>query len=254
MIEFRSAFGTPGNYLFRVLPELRYKPRRPFLDAGIPSKETNMNKLVCICSGRLRLVPLLGVLFAACWQPVGAQELDEVTKECAECHGDNGISTEKDVPTIAGMSAFYLEEQLLAYKDEERPCHKTRYRSGDTSRPETTMCEIAAKLDEDTITALAEHYAELPYAPAKQEFDAAKAAEGKSIHRRSCEKCHADGGSDVDDDAGLLAGQWRGYLETTFRDFKNGDREMVEEKMKEKFDALTEEEMEALIHFYASEQ
>ena len=69
-----------------------------------------------------------------------------------------------------------------------------------------------------------------------------------------CEKCHTDGGSYAGDDAGLLAGQWIGYLEQVFADYAAGERSMMEDKMKEKVEALDEASMKALIHYYASQQ
>ncbi len=89
---------------------------------------------------------------------------------------------------------------------------------------------------------------------AVQDFDAEKAAAGKKIHRRECEKCHSDGGSYADDDAGMLAGQWMPYLEQVFADYATGERGMLDEKMKEKIDPLQAESIEALIHYYASLQ
>lgn len=181
-------------------------------------------------------------------------DVADVARECDQCHGDGGVSTESDVPTIAGMSAFVLEDYLLTYQDQGRPCHETEYRSGDTERPATNMCEIAAELSEDDVAAIAAHYAAKEFVPAKQPFDAAKAAVGANIHKRDCEKCHTENGSNPDDDAGLMAGQWMPYLQQVFEDYSSGEREMVEKKMQEKFDSLSDEEKEALIHFYGSLQ
>jgi sulfide dehydrogenase cytochrome subunit len=183
-----------------------------------------------------------------------AADVADIVRECDQCHGENGISTESDVPIIAGMSAFVLEDYLLTYQDEGRPCHETEYHSGDVERPATSMCEIAAELSEDEVTALAEHYAAKPFVPAQQRFDADKAAAGASIHKRDCEKCHTENASYPDDDAGIMAGQWMPYLRQVFDDFSSGEREMVEKKMQEKFASLSDEDKEALIHFYGSLQ
>ena len=94
----------------------------------------------------------------------------------------------------------------------------------------------------------------MDFTAAKQSFDADKAAAGASLHKKDCRKCHADGGSYADDDASILAGQWMPYLEQVFADYIAGDRNMLEDKMKEKMRALSDEESEALIHFYGSQQ
>ena len=54
-----------------------------------------------------------------------------------------------DVPTIAGLAPIVHEDALYIYADEARPCAESEYRQGDTSRPATTMCAIAAELSED---------------------------------------------------------------------------------------------------------
>ena len=172
---------------------------------------------------------------------------------CAGCHGKDGASTEPDVPVIGGLSESYLVDSMAAYRDKQRPCPDSRYRTGDTKRPKTSMCEIAAKLGPEGAAAVAKDLAGEPFVKPKQAFDAAKAAAGKKIHEQSCEKCHSGGGSAADDDAGILAGQWLPYLRASFAEFGAGTRP-VPEKMKPKFTPLKPDEREALLHYYASQQ
>jgi sulfide dehydrogenase cytochrome subunit len=116
------------------------------------------------------------------------------------------------------------------------------------------MCTIAKELSEDEIPEIAEYYSSKEFVAATQDFDAEKAAVGAKIHRRDCEKCHSDGGSYADDDAGILAGQWMPYLEEVFADYATGERDMMEDKMKQKTDTLDADSISALIHYYASMQ
>lgn len=178
----------------------------------------------------------------------------KIAESCNECHGPDGVSTESDVPIIAGMSAFVIEDYLLTYRDEARPCHESEYRSGDTDRPPTTMCAIADELNDDQIAAIAEHYAGKTFEPAEQDFDPALAEAGASIHRRDCEKCHTDNGSNPEDDAGIMAGQWMPYLEQVFADYTSGERPIIEDTMAEKYEELSADDKKALIHFYGSQQ
>lgn len=182
-----------------------------------------------------------------------ADVIDDVD-ECDSCHGKDGVSTESDVPTIAGISAFILEEYMFGYRDANRPCRESKHRSGDTNRPPTDMCEEAKELSEEEIPEIAEYYAGKQFVAAKQPFDAAKAEQGASIHRRDCEKCHSDGGSYADDDASLLAGQWMPYLEQVFADYASGERPMLDDKMQEKIEPLDAASIDALLHYYASLQ
>ena len=54
------------------------------------------------------------------------------------------------------------------------------------------------------------------------------------------------------DDAGILAGQWKGYLISTLQDYKNGDR-WQPEKMQPATTALGEKDIQALAEYYARE-
>lgn len=182
-----------------------------------------------------------------------AQSAD-IIAECDSCHGENGVSMENDVPTIGGVSAFVIEDYMLLYRNEERPCRESEYRYGGTSKPATDMCKVAQALSEEETSEVAEHYATQTFVAAVQSFDAEKAAAGAKVHRAKCRKCHSDAGSYADDDAGILAGQWILYLEQAFADYASGKRVSLEDKMAERMNELDAEQTEALIHYYASQQ
>ena len=182
-----------------------------------------------------------------------AQDLDTVVETCNGCHGDAGVSQWSDMPTIAGMPEFTHADALYFFRDGDRPCSESAFRQGDTSRPATTMCAVAGDLSDEMIDGLAAYYFALPFVPAKQDFDAGLAATGKDVHDKLCSKCHSDGGSNADDEAGILAGQWMGYLEATFAEYASGAREQ-DKSMKDKMDQLSAEDTKALLHYYASQQ
>lgn len=166
---------------------------------------------------------------------------------CADCHGKDGVSSTADVPTIAGISAFALEEQLAQYKAKERPCEKVKDKNG----KQNDMCTIAGKLSDADVTALAAHFAGQKFVPYKNTCDATKAALGKKVHATHCEKCHSEGGSLADDDASILAGQPKEYLVLAMKELRANARPM-DEKMAPKIKALSDAEVEALIEFFAS--
>jgi len=196
---------------------------------------------------------LFAVPFVAIFSMASASDIDALMKGCNDCHGDNGVSQWSDVPTIAGIDAFGIADGLFMYRDEERPCSESEYRQGDTSRAATTMCAVAADLSDDDIEALGDAYAELEFVAAVQDFDAALAEAGAAIHEQQCDKCHSEGGSNVEDEASILSGQWIAYLENSFADYLSGDRDQ-DKKMKEKLDALSADDVTALVHYYASQQ
>lgn len=196
----------------------------------------------------LFLMPVLAIFSMA-----SASDIDAIIEDCNGCHGDNGVSQWGDVPTIAGIDSFGIADALFMFRDEERPCSESEYRQGDTSRAATTMCALSADLSDDDIELLGDAYAELEFVAAAQDFDAALAEAGAAVHDQQCDKCHSDGGSNVEDEASILSGQWMAYLENTFADYSSGDRPQ-DKKMKEKLEALSADDVTALIHYYASQQ
>ena len=182
-----------------------------------------------------------------------AGDLESIVADCNGCHGDDGVSQWTDVPTIAGVPEFVHSDALYLFRDEARPCSESEYRQGDTSKPATTMCAVVADLSDDQIDEIAAYYAGLPFVAAKQDFDAALAEAGKAVHEAQCDRCHSEGGSNPDDEAGILAGNLMGYLEAQLADYRAGDREQPK-KMEEKVSALTDDDVKALVNYYASQQ
>jgi len=193
----------------------------------------------------------LFLIFAASYS--GAKDLDALMEDCNGCHGDNGVSQWADMPTISGIDAFGHADALFLYRDQERPCAESAYRQGDTSRAATTMCAVSAGLSDEEIEALGDSYAALPFVAAAQEFDAALAASGAAIHDEKCDRCHSEGGSNVEDEASILAGQWMAYLESTFAEYASGERSQPK-SMKAVMDPLSADNIKALVHYYASQQ
>jgi len=179
-------------------------------------------------------------------------DISSVVDDCNGCHGDDGVSQWTDVPTIAGVPEFVHADALYFFRDEARPCSELEYKQGE-GKAATTMCAVVADLGDDVIDEVAAYYFELPFVAAKQEFDADLAAAGKALHDAQCDRCHSEGGSNPDDEAGILSGQWIGYLDATFAQYASGDREQPK-KMQEKMDALSADDTKALIHYYASQQ
>lgn len=180
-------------------------------------------------------------------------DMAAIMEGCNGCHGENGVSQSADVPSIAGIPEFVLVDAMYVYQDEARPCAESEYRHGDTSRPATTMCAIAAELSEDDIDAVAAEYGAMGWTKAKQDFDAGLAAAGKAIHDSSCDRCHSEAGTNPDDEASMLGGQQMGYLRNILGQYMDGSREQPS-KMKEKVDSLSADDVEALVNYYGSNQ
>ena len=177
----------------------------------------------------------------------------EFIQNCADCHGEKGISTESDIPIIAGASATFFEETFYSYKNDLRPAIQSKYRLGDTSREASDMKKIVEQLSEQQMIEVAQYFSEQPFIAAKQNFDSAQAKIGARIHAKKCNKCHEDGGSSAADDAGILAGQWTPYLSDAMKNIVDDTRD-TNDKMKKQIKKLKDKEWQALLHYYASQQ
>jgi len=177
-----------------------------------------------------------------------AADINKLVEGCADCHGKDG-NTKGEAPSIAGISVVYFTDSMAAYK-KGRPALKLKDKKED-------MKDVVKKLSDEDIKALADFYSKKKFKPVKQSFDAELASAGKKLHKKYCDKCHSEGGTSSEDDAGILAGQPISYLEYTMKNYHTGKREMGK-KMAKKFENMTEKEGDAgikqLIHYYASQQ
>jgi sulfide dehydrogenase cytochrome subunit len=190
---------------------------------------------------RMNMLAVLSVLPLA----AAAADLDELVSECEGCHGPAGVSVSENIPTIAGQSAGFIDDTLHSFQIWGRPCVKTSYQHGDTSRPKTDMCRVAGGLSNEDITAVAKHYANQPFVAAKQPFDAA-------LHQQHCESCHVNGGSESGPGP-ILAGQWTPYLKATLKYVPTGEH-LVPPMMERSLGEFSKEELDALLNYYASQQ
>ncbi|MDD5297440.1 MAG: c-type cytochrome [Rhodocyclaceae bacterium] len=180
-----------------------------------------------------------------------AADIAKLEETCASCHGKDGASAESDVPIIGGISATYIEFNLADYKTKARPCPEAKIKTGTNKGKKTDMCEVAKTLSDSDIKQLAKYYAGKKFVRAVQTFDPKLAKAGKAVHLGNCEKCHANDGTEVKDDAGVLAGQWTPYLRKTFQEYRAGKRHM-EQKMEPVIQGLKNDDFEALLNYYAS--
>jgi len=160
---------------------------------------------------------------------------------CAGCHGTNGASMGNAIPSIAGLSETYMIETMNAYK------------SGD--KESTIMGRIAKGYTEEDIENMAGFFAEQEVNKnTNQVFDAAKADAGQALHEKFCDKCHTEGGTVADDDAGQLSGNAKLFMQYSLSDFHDGSRDM-EKKMAKKMKRMLKKDPDAfdkLVNYYTS--
>ena len=132
----------------------------------------------------MRLVPrftaftLLAISAVAIAQtPAASGDVAAKAQVCAECHGENGNSTDPQYPVLAGQNARYIYLQLKDFKEGRRH--------------DPQMDPMAAPLSRDDMLALADHFAKQKPAPAGFKADPAKVAAGKKKSDEVlCPMCH----------------------------------------------------------------
>jgi cytochrome c553 len=156
------------------------------------------------------LLPLLLPLFMGT-SASAANPMEEKSKVCVACHGENGIPQLKTTPVIWGQNAGYLFYQLRDFK------------SG--ARKHDLMSPIAASLQQEDLLPLAEYFSKLqwpnlqqPQAPADVAATAVKT--NSSVGCTGCHLEHFQG----DGTTARLAGQQHDYLIKTMTDFRDGKR------------------------------
>ncbi|MDD5058147.1 MAG: c-type cytochrome [Sideroxydans sp.] len=205
-------------------------------------KTKHFKHILLVCASLLG-ISLAGVASAA--------DVNKLVAVCANCHGKAGASTESEVPIIGGYSVDFLVNNLKAYKNQDRACPETEFRSGSKKGQKTNMCNMVKDMGDSEMKLVAQYFSKQKFVKAKQKFDPELARKGKEIHDMSCEKCHSEGGSVAKDDAGMMAGQWMPYLRQALDEFSTGKRPIAK-KMKLKLDDLNKEDFEALVNYYGS--
>lgn len=179
-----------------------------------------------------------------------AEELDGkelAQKYCSECHQSDGNSNDENIPKIAGFSAALTYDILDQFRNGYRNAKEVKNKDGQL----TDMMKISKKLKENEIEALSFYFASQTFNAKIQTFNKAMVETGKQLHLDLCNDCHVNLATSSDDDAPILAGQWKPYLTKQFDAFSNQKRN-IPKRMKKKFRKLNDNDKLALIEFYAS--
>ena len=194
---------------------------------------------------RLSLLLLLGMVVSA-----QAETAPGVVDACVTCHGPDGVSRWGDVPNISGLPEVVIANALYDFRGRARPCRQPSC-GADGSCPPLDMCQIARPLTDAEMDIIARYYAAQPFSISVAEYDEVRAERGRQVHDQYCENCHTKGASDPMDEASILRGQNVDYIRNAMEDYRSGDR-LGEEAMIVRLRELSREDIEALVHFYAS--
>ena len=153
----------------------------------------------------------------------------KVVTTCQWCHGPQGHSVSPIYPALAGQKAWYIIEQLHAFRARTRGDPYAR----------AMMWGMASQLTDNQIVALADYFSkQTPFysqpAPALDMPKAAVIDEGKGIYNDGvaatgvppCSACH-QAGAEGSDQFPRLAGQHASYLTKQLIALHNGTREQI---------------------------
>jgi len=160
-----------------------------------------------------------------------------LSNACAGCHGTHGGSAGPSMPSLAGQSKEAIVDAMKKFK------------SG--ARPATVMGRLAKGFSDADFVAMGEFFSKQKLHATNQALDAAKIAKGASLQESNCGRCHIEDGKEGKDDTPAMASQWLPYLQIQMADYLSGKRKMPE-KMEEKVKPMSKQDLDALLHFYAS--
>jgi cytochrome c553 len=158
---------------------------------------------------------------------------------CAGCHGENGISTTENIPSLAGQQDQFIQWQLVFF------------RSG--ARKNEQMQQIVEQIDNADIRTLGAYFAALtpPKASTQDDNPDLSAKGAQAAAGRRCNSCHTDTFAGTKAVA-RIAGQREEYLVKALHDYKSGARSGgAGAAMSDVAYPLSDEEIAALSHYLA---
>ena len=196
----------------------------------------------------LRAGPLRRVAVLAFWAcaggAAGAQSPDpyaeRYARNCAACHGANGVSSTALTPSLAGQPSFYAITQLFLFREGRRDS--------------VPMTAVAKDMSNDDLRGYSAHIGKLAPPPpdsAPSGADALRMERGATLTRKlHCTGCHGSdlsGGSQVP----RLALQREDYLLHALRGFRAASRVGYTPAMTEALAGVSPQDLEDLAHYMA---
>lgn len=189
--------------------------------------------------------PLIAALAALAFQLAPAygqnnSDIEHLLPLCTSCHGESGVSSNPEIPSLAGQHEDYLLQSIKGYQSPQSVSE--------------VMRGMVGALDENEVRLLANYFASQPYVRRKQAVDPVKAEKGREVYLKLCQLCHRDEGrSSSYAEYPLLAGQSLDYLLATMARILSG-RKSVDIIKTEMLGLASAEKIDQAIHFFASQE
>ena len=146
----------------------------------------------------------------------------QLVSTCIACHGQDGNSINSEWPKLAGQNQRYLYEQLQYFKNGDR-----------RNALMNTVTPYLNSLSNDDIRDIAAYYASMEVSIGRAKNDIEMLELGEALYRNgnlkkgipACTACHSVYG-EGNSQAGFpsVAGQQVGYLVSTLKAYKSGER------------------------------
>lgn len=159
-----------------------------------------------------------------------------LTSNCSECHGTDGLGFKAGIPHLNGQPAALLANMITAFQQGKRSTKVKMHR------------DIAAA----DVAPLASHYAQQKAQRPKSATKPELITLGETLYQNRCADCHMDNGRDSDKDAPLVAAQDMSYLIAQTLAFKAGERKFPY-LMDDAYRGLSDEDLTAIAHFFAAQ-
>jgi cytochrome c553 len=168
---------------------------------------------------------------------------------CAACHGLQGEGTEELFsPSIAGLPAWYGEEQLRKFRSGKRGFHPE-------DLPGQQMRAISLTLTDEQISEAAAAVAAMPMIPTAAPPDGADIENGRFLFANTCMECHRyNGMGEIVFHSAPLVSLNPSYLKRQLRQFRAGWRgadpdDLYGQKMVAITSHLSDDEIDLLVDY-----
>jgi len=159
-------------------------------------------------------------------------------EQCAVCHGADGNSKTKNIPSLAGQPDFFLLNQLVLMREGVRRIE--------------AMAPYVKGLQDPEIDDIAKHFTRLAPKASDEKIDPALVQRGKELSATlRCASCH------LPNFAGRqqiprLAKQRIDYLIHSMKEFRDNTRSGADTLMSNVVAGLSDADLSALAHYAAS--
>ncbi len=166
-----------------------------------------------------------------------AQDITPRLPLCAACHGADGRSQLKDIPSLAGQPRVFLENQLVLIREGMRDI--------------PAMKGMLDGMSDAEVSALARHYAARTLGTPPAERDAALLERGRALAAdMRCGICHLPNYAGREQ-VPRLSGQREDYLLHSMRQFRAGQAVGRDPIMAASIQGVSDDDLRAMAHFLA---